>query len=272
VNASEIKLAMPSLSFDERREAAIQAPVGREMHRPDTRVTRRDGWLQIVTPSAPRGMLNEVAFSKLTSDEAERVIEETIAEYRAAGQPTKWCVGPWTEPADFGDRLARRGFSRLDVRGMGCPADHVLVPASGVVVEEMSEATLEPYLTTTIAAWSMGDDQFERERLAHRAAIEAVPRTAWFFGARLDGEMVGTAGVFGRDRSGYFVGGVVLPCARGRGVYRALVAARLAFLRARGVPYAVTQAREATSAPLLEHLGFETLFRSTCWRLDLESS
>ena len=82
--------------------------------------------------------------------------------------------------------------------------------------------------------------------------------------------MVGTAGIFGRDRCGYFVGGVVQPSARGRGVYRALVAARLAFLRARGVPYAVTQAREATSAPMLEHLGFETLFRSTCWRLDLE--
>jgi hypothetical protein len=58
----------------------------------------------------------------------------------------------------------------------------------------------------------------------------------------------------------------VLPAARGRGAYRALVAARLAFLRARHVEYAVTQAREATSAPMLEHLGFETLFRSTCWR------
>lgn len=263
---------MESLSFEERREAAIQAPVGREMHRPDTRVTRRDGWLQTVTPSAPRGMLNEVAFSKLTSDEADRVIEETITEYRAAGQPTKWCVGPWTAPADFGDRLARRGFSKWDVRGMGCATDHLLRPAPAVVVDQITEATLEPYLTTTIAAWSMGDDQLEIERVVHRAALAAAPRSAWFFGAWLDGEIVGTASIFGRDRAGYLVGGVVQPFARGRSVYRALVGARLAFLRARGVPYAVTQARETTSAPMLEHLGFETLFRSSCWRLDPESA
>ena len=219
----------------------------------------------------PRGTLNEVIFSRMTSDEADRVIEETIAEYRAAGQPTKWCVGPWTEPADLGERLAHRGFSRWDVRGMGCSTDHVLARAPGVAVEQITGATLEPYLAVVIANWSLGDAQLEGERRAHRAAIDAAPRSAWFFGARLDGEMVGTAGLFGRERSGYFVGGAVLSRARGRGVYRALVAARLAFLRARGVPYAVTQAREATSAPMLEHLGFETLFRSTCWRLDLES-
>jgi FMN phosphatase YigB (HAD superfamily) len=51
-----------------------------------------------------------------------------------------------------------------------------------------------------------------------------------------------------------------------RGVYRALVA-RLAFLRERGIAYAVTNAREATSAPMLEHLGFETLFRGACYEL-----
>jgi len=268
--ACYVRFAMRSLSPEERLDAAIQAPVGRELHRPDTRVVRRDGWLQVITPSASRGLLNEVTFSRLTSGEADRVIEETIAEYRAAGQPTKWYVGPWSEPSDLGDRLARRGFSRVDGRGMGCPTDRVLAPVPGVVVEEIGEATLEPYLTTAIAAWSMGDDQLEAERLAHRAALAAAPRTAWFFGARLGDEMVGTAGIFGRDRSGYLVGGVVLPHARGRGVYRALVAARLAFLDARGVSYAVTHAREATSAPRLEHLGFETLFRSAYWRLDLE--
>jgi hypothetical protein len=51
-------------------------------------------------------------------------------------------------------------------------------------------------------------------------------------------------------------------------VYRSLVAARLAFLHERGVDYAVTQARESTSAPILEHLGFETLFRGRCHVID----
>jgi len=40
------------------------------------------------------------------------------------------------------------------------------------------------------------------------------------------------------------------------------------FLRDRGIEYAVTHAHEATSAPMLEHLGFETLFRGACYQLD----
>jgi GNAT superfamily N-acetyltransferase len=264
--------AMRSLSLEERREAAIRAPDGCELHRPDTRVSRGDGWLHVVTPSAPRGRLNEVLFSKLTAAESDSVIERTIDEYRAAGQPTKWCVGPWTAPADFGERLARRGFSSWEVRGMGCSTDRDLESAPGVLVEEITVATLDAYLAATFAGWSTELEQLAPERRVHLGALAASPRAAWFFGARLDGEMVGTAGLFGRDRAGYLVGGVVLPQARGRGVYRALVAARLAFLRTRGVGYAVTQAREATSAPMLEHLGFEGLFRSSCWRLELESA
>jgi hypothetical protein len=60
----------------------------------------------------------------------------------------------------------------------------------------------------------------------------------------------------------------VLESTRGQRLYRGLVAARLASLRARGMRLAVTQAREGTSAPILERLGFATLFRSKCYVLD----
>ncbi len=63
-------------------------------------------------------------------------------------------------------------------------------------------------------------------------------------------EGVGTGAVLLRDDYGYFVGGAVMEEARGRGAYRFLVEARLAFLRDRGIEYAVTIAREATSAPI----------------------
>jgi hypothetical protein len=42
---------------------------------------------------------------------------------------------------------------------------------------------------------------------------------------------------------------------------------RPACLQTRGVQYAVTHAHEATSAPILEHLGFETLYTGTSWCL-----
>jgi GNAT superfamily N-acetyltransferase len=66
----------------------------------------------------------------------------------------------------------------------------------------------------------------------------------------------------------YLFGAQVFPAFRGRGIYRALVAARLGFLAARGVSLAVTQARAATSAPLLERFGFETVFHSRCYLLE----
>jgi hypothetical protein len=53
------------------------------------------------------------------------------------------------------------------------------------------------------------------------------------------------------------MGGTVLPEARGRGVYRALVRARWNYAVARGTPLLVTQAGPM-SAPILGRLGFET--------------
>lgn len=59
-------------------------------------------------------------------------------------------------------------------------------------------------------------------------------------------------------RSIYMMGGVVLPAFRGRGLYRALVDARLALARQRGIELATSLAKSDTSAPILERMGFET--------------
>src|SRR5262249_19795941 len=94
--------------------------MGPGLWRDDTRIVERPGWYQIITPSAPRNTQNEIIFSQLEEKDADGVIDETIATYRACGQATKWSVGPWTRPSDFGERLARRGFQSWEVRGMGC--------------------------------------------------------------------------------------------------------------------------------------------------------
>jgi hypothetical protein len=64
----------------------------------------------------------------------------------------------------------------------------------------------------------------------------------------------------------YLVGGNVLEPYRGRGIYRALIDVRLRDIAARGFTLATTQAREATSAPILERLGFETLYRGRVYK------
>jgi hypothetical protein len=252
-------------TFERKRDACVHAPIGRDFIRDDTTIIERPGWYQVITPSAPANVWNEVLLSQVADADAERVIDETCAAYRAAGHRTKWCVGHWTKPHDFGDRLARRGFLSWDVRGMGRETDTKIPAAHDVRVEEVTLECLDVYLTTMLRGWSLPEETAAIERHVHLRAFRAEPRTAHVFLARVDGEIAGTGGVVHRGDVGYLIGTQVLEAARGRGVYRAIVAARLAHLRERGIEYAVTWAREETSAPRLEHLGFETLFRSKCY-------
>lgn len=249
---------------ERKREACLRGPMGRAFLRPDTQVIERPGWHQVLTPSA-KGTMNEVVFSQLDASDADRVIDETVASYQAHGLATKWCVGYWTKPDDFGERLTRRGFTSWDVRGMGCASSLALAAPAHVSVEEVTEPTLDEYLTCLQEGWSQPVEERAAEKEVHLATLRAEPPSAFCYLARLDGAVVGTGALALRGGYGYLLGTQVLAAARGRGVYRALVAARLAALRARGLAYAVTQAREATSAPMLEHLGFETLFRSRCY-------
>jgi len=261
-----------SWSLEQKREACLRAPMGGELVRSDTRIIARPGWYQVVTPSAPGSVLNEIVLSQLEASEAEQAIDEAIALYRQTGHPTKWCVGSWTRPEDFGERLARRGFSSWDVRGMGCDTAVAGTAPRRVTVGEVAEQGLDSYVAVEQQGWSLPFEDAQSQRAVYLAALRAHPRTVHLFAARLEGAVVGTAGLALRDGYAYLLGAQVLEAARGMGAYRALVAARLVFLRQRGIGYAVTQAREATSAPILEHLGFETLFRSRIYVLDLPNA
>ena len=81
-----------------------------------------------------------------------------------------------------------------------------------------------------------------------------------FFLARKDGVARAAASYVALERSAYFVGAVTLPTARGVGLYRALVNARLRHAASRNLMVATTLARAETSAPILKRLGFQTVF------------
>jgi hypothetical protein len=254
------------------RKAAIDAPRWSRLWREDTVLVDRPDWYEISTPSAPTTYLNEICFSELEPDRCDEVIDEVVRRRRAEGRPVKWCVGPWTKPDDFGDRLARRGFEAWGVSGMAITSDaRVATPPDVEAFEVDDDDSLARWIDVSMRGWSLPDDQSPLELAACRAARVATPRLVHFFAARdaKTKEWLGTSAVFIADGGayGYLVGAQVLESARGRGLYKTLVAARLAFLRARNIPFAVTQARDSTSAPILERLGFETVFRSKCYVL-----
>ena len=77
--------------------------------------------------------------------------------------------------------------------------------------------------------------------------------------ATVDGEPAGSAGLTLYAPAGAIInGGAVRERFRGRGVYRAMVAARLAMARDAGVP-GLSVWGGPMSAPILRRLGFETV-------------
>ncbi len=65
-------------------------------------------------------------------------------------------------------------------------------------------------------------------------------------------------------------GAVTLPSFRRRGLYRSVLAARCRLGRAEGATLALTKARSATSAPVLERVGFRSYGAERCWRLQVD--
>jgi hypothetical protein len=249
------------------------APMGCEIRNRGTYIVDREGWYQIITPGSKNPQRNMVLFSNVPDSDADAVIEETIAQYRSIDASLRWCVGPPTRPFDFGDRLRRRGFVETDVRGMACvPERFVASEVADVVVERIGLEEANVYADTMVIGWHTADappssEEFAMAREDQLWALSQPGERIQSFLARYKGEPAGSAGFILRGDMAYLVGGNVLPALRKRGIYRALVAARMARLRELGIGYAATQAREATSAPILEKLGFTSVYRSKVFTL-----
>lgn len=220
---------------------------------PDLEVIERPGWLQIITPSITTGGPNEVIYSRLDEATADAAIEAAIAMYRDRGLKFRWNAGPGSGPADLGERLARHGLRASWGRGMARSTDGA--HARGEIIE-VDATTLADYTGVMATGWN---EDLAALRAQHRHVLAEGRRH--LFVAYADGVPAAAASYVPFPRSAFLIGGVVLDAYRGRGLYRALVSARLAHARARGILLATSHARESTSAPILEKLGFETVCR-----------
>jgi GNAT superfamily N-acetyltransferase len=124
-----------------------------------------------------------------------------------------------------------------------------------VTAERVDIASEPEYRRVSANGWAMDSAPL----LPYHAALLSDPaqRTQLFL-ARFDAEPAATGSASSHGRSSHLVGGVVLPAFRGRGLYRALVHARLAAAKEAGCELATTHAG-SMSGPLLERLGFVTV-------------
>jgi len=200
-------------------------------------------------------------------------VAEALAEVRAhvaerGHREAMWWVGSSAAPSDLADRLQAHGLVP-DTRPGSEPHSTSMVlvtepPGTPGIearrIESLEEFRLATSLTSAAfeapdedaAAWdAIAEERYAAERAGH------APRTYLAF---VDGKPVAVARALfdENDPAVLMIGGGVLPSARGRGIYRALVRVRWDDAVAAGIPALCTQAG-AMSRPILEGLGFHAV-------------
>ena len=215
-------------------------------------------WMGIRTEPA----WNVVQRLRLTPETIDSTIERVHAILAARGRTEcSWEVGSSATPPGLVDQLRRRGMvDDDDPAVIGMVLREEPPPAAGV--EARPVASFEEFREANAVAFAAfgslppSDEPRERARYEEEAAA-GHQRT---FVAVMDGRIVGAGTSTYLDRAVTLNGGSVLPEARGRGAYRALVRARWEDAAARGTPVLITQAGRM-SAPILLRLGFEEVAR-----------
>lgn len=208
------------------------------------------------------GGWHQIAFSALSRDNADAVIAEQVAHYRALGAELEWAAYAHDEPDDLLPRLLRQGFD------IG-PREAVVV-LDGRVRPPWIEAPpthhVEPVRTrgelrafAAAAEAIFGTDQTPVVRELEACLRDGSPEHVGYVG--YSGSDVVAVGRLQTNPASQFAGlygGGTLHAYRGRGLYRALVARRALDAVRVGARYLRVDALP-TSQPILERLGFEVL-------------
>jgi len=214
------------------------------------------------------------------TDRLDALVEETVAHARAAGADRLvWWVRPGTEPADTAHRLLARGFGpgeTLDVLALEVTAESLAgigAPTGGDVVVRTATDGPSLRLAGEIAAEVFDEPPPTPAQLAESAAqLADRPWRYRRWVVSVDGAPAGSAGA---TRTGDVVrlwGGAVRSAARGRGAYRALLAARCEAALVAGASSVIVQGRVETSAPILRRAGFQVCGQVVGFELRLDPS
>jgi GNAT superfamily N-acetyltransferase len=234
-------------------------------------VLPRDGFVFCAGPTPAMTLVQHV---RLAPHDVPRAVREARALRRAHARPhVLWWLGPSTTPGDLRERLLDLGLehdlpppfeAEFTIMALGRGPARSRLP--GLAVRPVGSAE-DVRAANAVAqrAFGLSDDDraYADARAQARFAEQErsdVARREYL--ARLDGEPVGMAVALRGPDAVNLLGGAVVPEARGRGVYRALVDVRWDDAVARGTPALTVQAGHL-SRPILERLGFVALGRST---------
>jgi hypothetical protein len=246
----------------------------------ERRTLARDGEVVDVSPRFTRvrgidGDWQCVRICSLSNDEVDATIREQVEYHRRLGVEFEWTVCRHDRPTDLCERLAQNGFE--------------IGPCEAILVLDLNERPAWIDLSTgheifrieTPSQLEMfGQPSQEIFGTLHTFVVNRLARSM-AAGSRqqigylaMDGGRAVSVGRLETHPDSVFAGlygGGTLASHRGRGFYRAMVAARARDARELGARYLSVDAMP-TSRPILERLGFVHLTDSwpCTWRPDGE--
>lgn len=215
------------------------------------------------------GPYNFIGWWVLTDATVATAVEGEAAYFRGLGQEVEWKLFSHDGPQGLARLLAGAGFVAEETETfVALDLDAGLPPApasDGFTVRRVTDRAGVQDLATANAAAFGRDESWRIDALAPRLEDGSV---SLYVAYADDGQPISSGRLElapGRPFAGLYGGGTD-PAFRGRGVYRALVAARAAEAKSLGVRYLTVDARE-TSRPILQRLGFTPLATVTGWVL-----
>lgn len=203
-------------------------------------------------------------------------VDAVLARARSFGLPDlRWQVR-LDDPAALTTELEARGATlelTLDVLARDLAGGPPALPPPSVDVEIRWATDFETSRDgSAIGVAGFGGALPPDERIEANAARDAATVPAGEGGllvAYANGRPAGSGGVSMVDGVARLWGGVVVPSARGQGVYRAVLGARLSYAAARGATMALVKGNVATSAPILRKAGFAAFGQEPFYRVPL---
>ncbi len=205
-------------------------------------------------------LANMVGMANIAPDDVAATLKMVRNRFSGGRKAYGWVTGPLTRPHDLGERLVASGLKKVDEMA-GMVLTDLAVPIAVDPSIEIREGSLHE---AQAASEMMGRAYDMPEEVARffnvlLAMTDSRVKNRGYF-AYVDG---GTSPVgwsylvYLPDSSIVLLGGAAtVPEHRGRGIYSALVAKRIADARADGRTAAVIQAVRSTSAPIAAKLGF----------------
>jgi GNAT superfamily N-acetyltransferase len=208
---------------------------------------------------------NGIVYSRFSPSKTETIVNAEIQYFAQLNRDFEWKVYSHDEPPDLLSQLRNRDF-RIgeeeslmfrDLREL--PPSLMAPPPEGVTVNPVrNEQSIADFLSLESAIWCCEPSKTREHLLA--TLTDPLHRNLGFV-AYSDSKPIGCGRVTASPQSQFsgLWGGSVLPDFRGRGVYRALLAARIQHvLQYDSIHYLRVDALP-TSRPILEKYGFKVV-------------